>query len=89
MEKSTPETKHIFCAIVGAGLCGVSLGFRLIQSHTLTYDEFRIFDRNTDFGGVWESNKYPGAACDIPSHAYQMRLFLNPGMHNIPLLGAQ
>ena len=89
MGKPEIETRRIFCAIVGGGLCGVSLGFQLISTNTLHYDEFRIFDRNEDFGGVWESNRYPGAACDIPSHAYQMRLYLNAGMLGFcPCLGA-
>ncbi|KAL6246549.1 hypothetical protein RBB50_006787 [Rhinocladiella similis] len=78
MGKAEPEIKRIFCAIVGGGLCGVSLAYQIISTNTLHHDEFRIFDRNEDFGGVWESNKYPGAACDIASHAYQMRLYLNP-----------
>jgi cation diffusion facilitator CzcD-associated flavoprotein CzcO len=73
------EVKRIFCAIVGAGMCGVTLADKLLSTGTLKQDEFVIFDRNMDFGGVWESNKYPGAACDIPSHAYVVRAFLNPG----------
>lgn len=79
MKSSEPEVKRIFCAIVGAGMCGVSLGYSLVHTKTLKHDEFVIFDKNADFGGVWERNKYPGAACDIPSHAYVMRCFLNPG----------
>jgi cation diffusion facilitator CzcD-associated flavoprotein CzcO len=78
-EKSVVERK--FCVIVGAGMCGISLGDRLLQSGTLKRDEFVILDRNNDFGGVWESNRYPGAACDIPSHAYVMRTCLNPGAY--------
>ncbi|KAE9582483.1 hypothetical protein CGMCC3_g1420 [Colletotrichum fructicola] len=60
-------------------MCGVALGDRLIQTGTLRHNEFIIIDKNSDFGGVWKMNKYPGAACDIPSHAYVMRCFLNPG----------
>ncbi|EXJ66474.1 uncharacterized protein A1O5_10626 [Cladophialophora psammophila CBS 110553] len=77
MDKAEPKVQRIFCVIVGAGLTGVSLGYQILRTHTLRHEEFRIFDRNQDFGGVWESNRYPGAACDIPSHAYQMRLYLN------------
>lgn len=77
MDKEEPQVQRIFCAIIGAGLTGVSLGYKIIRTNTLRHEEFRIFDRNEDFGGVWESNRYPGAACDIPSHAYQMRLYLN------------
>lgn len=76
---TTVTDKRIFCVIVGAGMCGVALGDRLIQTGTLRHNEFIIIDKNSDFGGVWKMNKYPGAACDIPSHAYVMRCFLNPG----------
>lgn len=79
METPEPEVRRIFCAAVGAGMCGVSLGTQLLKTKTLSHDELRIFDRNNDFGGVWKSNTYPGVACDIPSHAYAMRMFLNAG----------
>lgn len=60
-------------------MCGISLGDRLLATGTLKQDEFVIFDKNNDFGGVWETNRYPGAACDIPSHAYVMKTCLNAG----------
>lgn len=72
------EKQEIFCLIVGAGMCGVSLGQQLVRTGTLKHEEFCILDRNQDYGGVWEGNKYPGVACDIPSHAYVMRYMLNP-----------
>jgi len=72
------EERRIFCAIVGAGMTGVTLADRILATHTLRRDEFVIFDKNTDFGGVWETNIYPGVACDIPSHAYVMKTYLNP-----------
>lgn len=79
MSDEKVQVKRIFCALVGAGMCSVTLADKLLANRILSQDEFVIFDRNADFGGVWESNKYPGAACDIPSHAYVVRSFLNPG----------
>jgi hypothetical protein len=81
MSDKQVESKRIFCAIVGAGMCGVTLADRLLATGALRHEELIVFDRSADFGGVWESNKYPGAACDIPSHAYVVRAFLNPGKH--------
>ncbi|KKK22065.1 hypothetical protein ARAM_002401 [Aspergillus rambellii] len=72
------ETKYIFCAIVGGGMSGVSLAQAFLRKSVLKRDEFIILDKNADYGGVWESNTYPGVACDIPSHAYVMRYSLNP-----------
>lgn len=37
---SKMERKEIFCVIVGAGMCGVSLGQELIRTGTLTHNEF-------------------------------------------------
>ena len=31
---------------------------------------YTIIERSDDFGGTWHANKYPGCACDIPSHLY-------------------
>lgn len=74
------EENRIFCVIVGAGMTGVALADRILATGTLRRDEFVILDKNHDFGGVWETNIYPGVACDIPSHAYVMKTHLNPGM---------
>lgn len=32
--------------------------------------EHVIYEKNEDIGGTWFENRYPGAACDVPSHAY-------------------
>lgn len=53
--------------IVGGGFGGLGMGVRL--KHEGFYD-FTIFERGDRVGGVWRANTYPGAACDVPSHAY-------------------
>jgi cation diffusion facilitator CzcD-associated flavoprotein CzcO len=70
---------HIFTLIVGGGMSGISLAAQLLDQKILARGEFVIVDRWDDYGGVWEANKYPGAACDVPSHAYVLPFFLNPG----------
>ncbi|KAJ4295958.1 hypothetical protein N0V88_004660 [Collariella sp. IMI 366227] len=37
----------------------------------LTNYEAVIYEKNTDVGGTWLENRYPGCRCDIPSHSYQ------------------
>jgi cation diffusion facilitator CzcD-associated flavoprotein CzcO len=32
--------------------------------------EHVIYERNPSIGGTWFENRYPGCACDVPSHAY-------------------
>ncbi len=54
-------------AIIGAGFGGIGLAVQLKRSG---FDNFTIFERATDVGGVWRDNTYPGAACDVPSRMY-------------------
>lgn len=67
-------------------MSGVTMAAHLIKQNILKPWEFRIMDQNADYGGVWMANHYPGAACDVPSHGYVMRYFLNPGKFLLHLL---
>jgi cation diffusion facilitator CzcD-associated flavoprotein CzcO len=40
--------------------------------------EHVIYEKNDELGGTWLENRYPGCACDIPSHAYTLNFALNP-----------
>jgi cation diffusion facilitator CzcD-associated flavoprotein CzcO len=53
--------------IIGAGFAGLGLGIRLARRGD---DSFVILERGRDVGGTWRDNRYPGVACDIPSHLY-------------------
>lgn len=56
-----------FCAvIIGAGISGLCAAARLAEAGIA----YVILERNSGLGGVWRENKYPGAACDVPSHLY-------------------
>jgi cation diffusion facilitator CzcD-associated flavoprotein CzcO len=54
-------------AIIGAGAGGICAGIKLRESGR---QDFLIFDRESQVGGTWHRNTYPGAACDIASHLY-------------------
>ncbi|MBW2416519.1 MAG: NAD(P)/FAD-dependent oxidoreductase, partial [Deltaproteobacteria bacterium] len=56
-------------AIIGAGFAGIGTAIRLKQ---LGIESFTIFERASEIGGTWRDNTYPGAACDVPSHAYSL-----------------
>ncbi|KAI2893055.1 hypothetical protein CBS76997_1774 [Aspergillus niger] len=34
--------------------------------------ELTIYEKNPELGGTWFENRYPGCACDVPSHTYQL-----------------
>ncbi|KAK2469129.1 hypothetical protein H9L39_19227 [Fusarium oxysporum f. sp. albedinis] len=60
----------------GAGAAGLQVAYKfrkLLQDIDLV-----IYEKNDDVGGTWLENKYPGCACDIPSHAYQFYWNRNP-----------
>ncbi|MCP2671407.1 NAD(P)/FAD-dependent oxidoreductase [Maricaulaceae bacterium EIL42A08] len=61
--------------IIGAGFAGLAMGRRL---KLLGVENFVILERGNSVGGVWRDNRYPGAACDVPSHLYSYSFFLNP-----------
>jgi len=43
------------------------------------YHDVVVFERGDRVGGVWNHNSYPGAACDVPSHLYELSFAPNPG----------
>jgi len=67
--------RHLEVAIIGAGFGGLGLGARLMQRGVRN---FRIFDKAGGPGGTWWVNRYPGCACDVPSHLYSLSFAPNP-----------
>jgi cation diffusion facilitator CzcD-associated flavoprotein CzcO len=61
--------------IVGAGFAGIGMGIRLKQAGL---DNFLILEQSSGLGGTWYNNRYPGCACDIPSHLYSFSFEKNP-----------
>lgn len=65
-EGNHKESKRI--VIIGAGLGGLVAAIKLKEAG---YNHLHIFDRNTQVGGTWAENQYPGAQCDVPIVLYQ------------------
>jgi cation diffusion facilitator CzcD-associated flavoprotein CzcO len=63
-------------AIIGAGFAGIGSAIRLRQAGI---ESFTMFERASEIGGTWRDNTYPGAACDVPSHAYSLSFEPYPG----------
>ncbi|HTP73011.1 MAG TPA: NAD(P)/FAD-dependent oxidoreductase, partial [Burkholderiaceae bacterium] len=53
--------------IVGAGFGGLGAA---IHRRRVGDDNFLLVEQAGGVGGTWWANRYPGAACDIPSHLY-------------------
>ncbi|KAG5370882.1 Baeyer-Villiger monooxygenase [Yarrowia sp. E02] len=56
--------------ISGAGLAGITTG--IILSSKIDNLDLTLLERSPEAGGVWFDNHYPGIACDVPSHSYQL-----------------
>ena len=39
---------------------------------------FKVFEKASEIGGTWYLNRYPGCACDVPSHLYSFSFEQNP-----------
>lgn len=53
--------------VIGAGMSGILAGIKLREAGI---DNFVIYEKGDRIGGTWRDNRYPGLACDVPSHSY-------------------
>ena len=69
------DSTHLRVAVIGSGFGGLGAAIRLRQRGI---DDFLVFERAGEIGGVWWDNSYPGCACDVPSHLYSFSFAPNP-----------
>lgn len=72
--------------IVGAGFGGIGAA---IQCKQLGYRNIAILERESDLGGVWHVNRYPGLAVDLPSPTYSFDFEPNPYWSRLYAPGAE
>jgi hypothetical protein len=65
---SKPRKLRVAC--VGAGASGLCLAYKMEKMLTPGSWELTLYEKNSQFGGTWYENTYPGVACDIPAHDY-------------------
>ena len=53
--------------IIGTGFGGLGMAIQLQEAGI---KNIIVLEKAADVGGVWRDNRYPGAACDVPSHLY-------------------
>lgn len=61
------RTKDCKVVVVGTGFGGIGMGVSLKRAG---FTSFTIVGKAAGVGGVWWDNRYPGAACDVPSSLY-------------------
>jgi cation diffusion facilitator CzcD-associated flavoprotein CzcO len=62
-------------AILGAGAGGLCMAIGLRRAGL---GSFTLFEKSGDVGGTWHDKRYPGAACDVPSHLYSFSFEQKP-----------
>jgi cyclohexanone monooxygenase len=61
--------------VVGAGFAGLGTAIKLDEAGET---DFLVIEKDSDVGGTWRANTYPGAACDVPSQLYSFSFAPNP-----------
>ena len=69
----SPAKADFPVVIVGAGMSGLLMGLSLKAAEV----PFTIVEANTEVGGTWFANTYPGCRVDTPNHLY--RYSFEPG----------
>ena len=72
--------------IVGAGFGGIGAA---IQLKRMGFDNFVILDRESDLGGTWHVNHYPGLAVDVPTTTYSYFFEPNPNWSRLFSTGTE
>jgi cation diffusion facilitator CzcD-associated flavoprotein CzcO len=62
-----PISDEVECLFIGGGFSALLTAARLRERGVKS---IRIVERGGDVGGTWYWNRYPGAACDVPSYDY-------------------
>ena len=60
--------------IIGAGMSGLCAAIKFKEANI----PFEIVEKNSDLGGTWHENRYPGVGCDVPNHFYSYSFEPNP-----------
>lgn len=63
-------TKHrkLKIAVIGAGASGI---MAVVKLREIGQTDVQVFEKASELGGTWRDNRYPGVACDVPSHLYR------------------
>lgn len=74
-ELADTAVRDVEVLILGAGSSGIAAAIGLQRA---AINDFVMIERSDKIGGTWRFNRYPGCACDVPSHVYSFSFALNP-----------
>jgi 4-hydroxyacetophenone monooxygenase len=70
--------------VIGAGMTGMAAATKLREAGY----NFVVIEKNSDVGGTWYENRYPGVGVDTPSHFYSFSWEIWPNWHHYHPHGA-
>ncbi|RBR07511.1 uncharacterized protein FIESC28_10592 [Fusarium coffeatum] len=75
-QRCIDQARPLKVIYIGAGISGIcgAVEFR----KQVPDIDLIIYEKNPDLGGTWYENRYPGCACDVPAHAYQLTYESSP-----------
>lgn len=62
-DRSVDESRPLRVVVIGAGITGILSCIRFVQK--VPNLDLCIYDKNSEIGGTWLENKYPGCACGM------------------------
>ncbi|KAF2846859.1 FAD/NAD(P)-binding domain-containing protein [Plenodomus tracheiphilus IPT5] len=74
---AVPAERRKKVIIVGGGINGIQQASTLLRSGCVGINDIQIFEALDGYGGVWQKNKYPGCACDVPAMIYTTSYNIN------------
>jgi len=80
------ENRQPSVVIIGAGMTGMGLVIKLREAGITNVT---VLEKAHNIGGTWRENRYPGVACDVPSHAYTYSFEPNPNWSKFFADGAE
>lgn len=72
--------------VIGAGISGIAFTYMAKGMEGL---DFVIYEKNPEVTGTWYEARYPGVACDIPSHSYTFSWQGNPNWSKLYVSGEE
>ena len=73
--KTNEDAQYFETVIIGSGFSGLLAAIRLQKKHC---NDFVLLERNSELGGTWQVNSYPGAEVDIPTSLYSISFIAYP-----------
>ncbi len=80
MQPNQIKKKPLDVLIIGMGFSGIGAAIKLLECDI---DNIAIYEKSDGIGGTWHENRYPGAACDVPSHLYCYSFAPNPDWSHV------